>query len=95
MIKYIVLLSLFFSLGVQAQADRGPYHYSLDQGINERSLIIDTKTFERKEKDIPFSAERFNAKNVINFLYGLQHDEFEEKKDYLLEILPPRLKLLG
>jgi len=90
--KNIIKLILLMIYSGTAIA-KDPYHWNLEQKSDEYGLIIDTKDFEQKEKEKPFKAEVFNSKNIINFFFGLQYDEFEEKPGLFARNLTPSAHL--
>lgn len=90
--KILGIILLFYSIQSRAQP-KDPYLWNLDQKSDEYSIIINTNSFEKEEKELPFQAEAFNSKNYINFFFGLQNDEFEEEPGLFVRNLTPSAHL--
>lgn len=89
-----LLIILLFLTGIKVNAQpKDPYLWNLEQTSQDYSIKIDTKSFEKEEKEQPFKAEVFNSKNIIHFFFGLQYDEFEEDPGLFVRNLTPSAHL--
>lgn len=86
---YKSLIILCFLSGLAYGSDDTFFYYDLNQSTNDKTYNYDLNTLNEIKKEKKDPVVKFNEKNYMNFMLGMDQEEFEEKDSFYKRTLNP------
>lgn len=87
--KFLAFLIILLSNELYALNKDTYFNHNLTQTTGEKTYDYNLKTISKIEKEVEVSVSEYNEENFINYMFGVEREEFEEPNSFYRQSLSP------